>query len=685
MKPLLRKIFFWDEPAKGAFFALTLLFILPKCLYAIGIDFLLPLFLRGEKPAEMVLNLMVVLAVVPLLYALVAFVHFLPNLSKHKRPYLFGLCCCSVAMLAFWWAPMDSSNDNAIYRQFWWMIPTLYLAWAIVYAFHPAVKIWEWLLAVSTLAVGIASYSVLNIEGVRQFAELDSFEGSISRIGYSAGLIWLFFFCAILFFVASYLLFGRIVAKGGGVPFKSLFGRGVATLWIVFAVICFTSIGMALYARQDYRKARKELDTYWGLPVKTKTLVELYAKNNNINHSFWEEFSAQDVDFPEFFQKYDGSDLIKGYSDIVLPPDIHAEWKEAFNTSTELRHCEEMLTTQPPLVERKSDFDYDVFFSKIIICCREMARLEMWRVRFSLEDKDIESAKKALRRMDNTCTSLQSDYNLIAGLLWNAIEQMRVEALTNILASGLADEEWLREQSALLLKKEHTIPDVYKRMLLGEAANMLDTFDMLFEKTGRTAYLYSPESIVMLGREGAAMARCYCISDYADFPEKPTALLAQMLSPNQRIFGTKSIPKLRAALRISRGLIDAELARLKTGAYPATMDNLPDDPFTGKPLKYAFGDCEITENHFQLNEEAETKADETIITMIHEVQKQLGLTDDWAEEILRNKKYTFKPEQRTVNAVQIWSVGPDGIDDGDGISRQNTKIPDDIRFIIQIP
>ena len=56
MKNLLRKIFFWDEPAKGAFFAVTLLYILPKCLYAIGVDFLLPYFLRGKTLEKMALK-----------------------------------------------------------------------------------------------------------------------------------------------------------------------------------------------------------------------------------------------------------------------------------------------------------------------------------------------------------------------------------------------------------------------------------------------------------------------------------------------------------------------------------------------------------------------------------------------------------------------------------------------------
>ena len=157
MKNLLRKIFFWDEPAKGAFFAVTLLYVLPKCLYAIGVDFLLPYFLRGKTQQTVVLYLMVVLVAVPLLYALVTFVHFLPKVSKHKKAYLLGLCCCTVLVIGFR-IVTALCDDNELYSHFWWMIPILYVVWFIIYAFWPAVQVWEWIAAGVTLTVGIISY-----------------------------------------------------------------------------------------------------------------------------------------------------------------------------------------------------------------------------------------------------------------------------------------------------------------------------------------------------------------------------------------------------------------------------------------------------------------------------------------------------------------------------------------------
>ena len=67
--------------------------------------------------------------------------------------------------------------------------------------------------------------------------------------------------------------------------------------------------------------------------------------------------------------------------------------------------------------------------------------------------------------MDNLCAVLQCDYNLTGGLVEMGIEQVRALALSWILESGLADEEWLREKDALLQEKERSIPAAHQRMI----------------------------------------------------------------------------------------------------------------------------------------------------------------------------------------------------------------------------
>jgi hypothetical protein len=40
-----------------------------------------------------------------------------------------------------------------------------------------------------------------------------------------------------------------------------------------------------------------------------------------------------------------------------------------------------------------------------------------------------------------------------------------------------------------------------------------------------------------------------------------------------------------------RCVIDAVLEQRRTGEYPASLPSIPEDPFTGNPLKYRVGNC----------------------------------------------------------------------------------------------
>ena len=47
----------------------------------------------------------------------------------------------------------------------------------------------------------------------------------------------------------------------------------------------------------------------------------------------------------------------------------------------------------------------------------------------------------------------------------------------------------------------------------------------------------------------------------------------------------------------------------------------------------------------------------------------------------RRRKYAFKTQRRTVKAVRIWSVGPDGVS-GDVSEGNSRNSRDDIRFFV---
>ncbi|MBQ7650223.1 MAG: hypothetical protein IJS15_04645, partial [Victivallales bacterium] len=76
MKRLLRKIVFWDEPAKGAFFGLTLLFTLPRLYWLCVLGIVLPVIVRDSAtPTSLALYSLLALTGAALLYELVVLGH----------------------------------------------------------------------------------------------------------------------------------------------------------------------------------------------------------------------------------------------------------------------------------------------------------------------------------------------------------------------------------------------------------------------------------------------------------------------------------------------------------------------------------------------------------------------------------------------------------------------------------
>jgi len=667
MKPLLRKLFFWDAPAKGAFFSLTLLIVLQRCFWPIVYGVGLPAFLRNDSIGLTLFCVELFLGAVLVIYSLVCLFHFCLKkaFSKVSAVIVFVCAMLILAVLAFF--PEHLKAETTVFL-------FLFIFWGLVYSFHPVVKIHDWLLAVVPLLVGAALH--FNLETASIQSILQSYGSNISPkcdffhlFGY--GHLWLPAICCIALLAAGYLLGGRVIAKAGALPFRKLFGKGVATLWIVFALMYLASVVMAWQAMHSYRKAKMELDSFWGVSINNKSLDELYRKSGRIDQSFWDELIGLKVEFPELNEQYDGLDAIVSVPNTVLPPEINEQWKSAFAESPELKRCEEMLNEPPPLPERGVGFNHGKADLAIISKCRIMARLELWSVRLALEANDILSAQKALRRMDNITSSLLNDYGYISHLVWWAIEFLRADALSQIIASGLADEKWLSEQAELMLEKESHIQQMHKRAIMGYASSMIETIDN-WESSIRGLFLFYPESFMLLGWEGAAVARCHLINDFSDFPQKPKGIFPRELAAGLRYTGTIFMPETLATFRISRGMVMAELMRRKNGQWPDKMDDLPTDPFSHKPLQYTVGKCEIPEEHFQPND------DQDQFNITPELQKQFGMTDEQTVEFAGPEKYTFKTEWRTVDAVQIWSVGPNGINDG------GLRSTDDIRFIIPI-
>ena len=85
------------------------------------------------------------------------------------------------------------------------------------------------------------------------------------------------------------------------------------------------------------------------------------------------------------------------------------------------------------------------------------------------------------------------------------------------------------------------------------------------------------------------------------------------------------------------------------------------------------------EEHFQKS----NNDDAISLAAVQRLREWMEMPDEYAKELARPKQYTFKTERHKVNAIRIWSVGPDGIS-GDEVGDDDPqKSRDDIRYFIQ--
>ena len=111
---------------------------------------------------------------------------------------------------------------------------------------------------------------------------------------------------------------------------------------------------------------------------------------------------------------------------------------------------------------------------------------------------------------------------------------------------------------------------------------------------------------------------------------------------------------VNANLLAMQALIKVELHRRTHGTYPEQLENPPTDPFNGEPMRYRHGDCRFKVRSAEWNE--------------------------------KGQQWRIVSQTKVGPGVQVWSVGPDLIDD-DKINLQepdDERRSDDIRALMRL-
>jgi hypothetical protein len=241
---------------------------------------------------------------------------------------------------------------------------------------------------------------------------------------------------------------------------------------------------------------------------------------------------------------------------------------------------------------------------------------------------------------------MQCEFFVIGSLIWLNTENMRLDAMEKLLESRLLTDDDLKRLDNDLTSLEERIPINHNQAMFTEAAFGQDGIWGL--ETGETedtkvAFAdlrwFYPQLWLQASLDKNNLLKQYLVKDFADFCSEPVPLayvFSSMLHSALKSVGNK-FHGLTARVLAMKTLLRAEMYRREHGDFPENMTDMPIDPFSGKPMLYRYGIVELPE----------------VIRPKDAVQEDWDESPDWKT-----------PQLRKAKAVQIWSVGVNGKDDG---------------------
>jgi len=448
---------------------------------------------------------------------------------------------------------------------------------------------------------------------------------------YSAAVFGL----SLLLTLAGGLLLTTMFAAAAGKRSRAAFGPAALTLWGAFVLWHFGALGAALYASRGTAKVQQAVERRFCRPLTAEGLAALYRENGKPDASFWAQQEKLRAALPKVkVAEAQGlfSEHRMAFSDLHLPdrptPETLA-WHDRYcrENHAAIEAWERSFDGEPPLPEKRfASGGLAAVLLPELSACRDLARMERGRLIRGLAAGDVETAWTCYRRMGNVTAFLRKEPWLTSSLVWMHLEHERLDWAGKMLASRLLSDARLKELDADFAALERSIPRNHRQALYSEAVFSQDFLVMLADKpieidrksTLGTFAPYRwifPQFWLHAALDRRNMLRVWLQPDFTHGPgsvhQKPVFLLSSMLLPALENIGYRFYA-LTARTRGMRALIRAEKYRRQHGEFPKTMTDLPEDPFTGRPLIYENGPTEITEIVWQKTVDVETWEKRTV-------------------------------------------------------------------------
>ena len=632
MKNFLKKLFFTDTPAQGAFTGFTLLlaafWIVPALILLQG-DF--PLNLMPFRATFFNLGCLtgILLAV---LYALIVWIQFycrrrpaekIPwNAPGRLAHYAVALLSVLVSGWIFLYYLRSGYSEERSLAGAAVLVFLILVLWCPLFLFPGN---WKIILArgvclsaavCGCFAAVIASlnFSVLGLHNLLCCID-DYFTGPawwLHHIAVTAVFLWLL----------AYVLTARMYAQMAQLPVRKIFSRATVIILGLWAGVYLISLGMAVAASRRTSRTTAELEKHFGQKLSIDALYSAYCRNRPVDEKFWQQVkSCIEQAYPEKAITLD--EWIADVPDGIYPESTLRQFRSVFERSDARKKLAQMMNRRLPAkkwtILSGGDPTCLAFFE--LNWCRTICRWELWKVRFALADGKLPDAYAAMDRMKRITDYLGNrTSSLITTLVMVSCERYRMRSFELLLASGKVPDEVLNRWKAELEQDEKAVPGIHFDTVYAEAVFLANWTNSLaygrytppetdvFPRNsdcnlpGKKSpgiyglrYLYPPLWYYCT-LDCSRMMRLFKVRNFGDIvykKEMPGFLCHHLLPPTQS--AELKITVLTAWYRAMRALIGVELEKRCTGKYPDTLANPPIDPFTGKPMLYRKGQITIND------------------------------------------------------------------------------------------
>lgn len=691
IKKLLRHILYWDSPVQGAFFGLTmagigvwLLLSLFHFLWTLGIFVWtwLPWW-PNRRIAPSVMAYWGAAAIL-LIYSLFLVLRF------------YTLFCRRRFQVWIWLVPIPFFIALAVgvvvaglrgsllvcCVMFCWIFPLLLpeIGWRLRLG---QALCWSLGLLICDVVLNNLGVLLNILELFNPFQEqpgfLQSFYLTIQKFLHLRGVGWVWFLAAgLLLLLLGYLLTARLWTRAAGLPYRQIFGRGVTILWLLLGVHYLFQLCLAWQGVKEVNQAVTALEQHFNRPLTAQALGELYYNGEQPDPDFWQREKTLRENIAPFPDECWALSVLPD----EVPPEAMLQLRQHLQSiEASLSQWEQLFSGSiPPPALSYQRGHLLAILRPHLEPIRNFGSQSRRRVRLALADGDVNAALAACERQNNANNALLRESSEVGALIWIACTEFWLDSLEMLLESRALSDEQLNALTSQLKAAEKQVPVMHERTIYSEAICMLDVFVVITEmacqldvfaimtETGNKAAdnglcwrdfrYFVPQLWWYAALDKAYMARAFMVSDFSEMPDRQdvgrrSLYLSNILLPALQKNGNR-FHGLTARLRAMQALITAELHRRRHGAWPKQLENLPEDPFTGEPLRYHHGNC----------------------VLFVDVAK-------WDE---KSNYWKVDTQQRSAAAVQVWSVGPDKVDNSgpQAPTQPDGRRPDDIRAILRL-